>query len=423
MNRRNTNRRPKKKRRKSAAPPRERGVFERPRGSGVWWVRYADESGRIHRESVGARSLALEVYRKRKTEVAERRFFPERLRRRDLLLRKAIDDCVERARGRLRSLVNVERNARYWKAALGSRPLRQITPGDIQRYAAGRLAEGMAPASVNRELTFLRAVLYMAHGDRELDVVPFGKGTGKVKLYKENNRRVRYLTEKEEKALRETIGEDHWPKVALALYTGLRQGNEFRLRWDDVSFEAGMLRARESKSGEDYHVPMNDELRRILGALPGRMRSAWVFPSDSGETPLDAKNFIHRVFAPALRDAKIENFRWHDLRHTFASRLVMRGTDLTTVQELLGHKSPAMTSRYAHLSPGHRLAAVQKLNPKPPQGKSRKTGTRTGTKAPRVETAPKRRAQVIEFPRKKSEPCWIRTNDPLLKRQMLCHLS
>jgi site-specific recombinase XerD len=104
---------------------------------------------------------------------------------------------------------------------------------------------------------------------------------------------------------------------------------------------------------------MNETVRAVLRALPSRLKSAWVFPSETGETPLDAQNFVNRVFTPALRRAKIGNFHWHDLRHTFASRLVMAGVDLRTVQELLGHKTLVMTLRYAHLSPEHRLEAVQ----------------------------------------------------------------
>jgi len=79
-----------------------------------------------------------------------------------------------------------------------------------------------------------------------------------------------------------------------------------------------------------------------------------------------------RVFVPALTDAKIENFQWHDLRHTFASRLVMKGVDLRTVQELMGHKTITMTLRYSHLSPANQLEAVQRLTPK-------SIGTSTGT--------------------------------------------
>jgi len=106
---------------------------------------------------------------------------------------------------------------------------------------------------------------------------------------------------------------------------------------------------------------------------PSRLRSRWVFPSETGETPLDAQNFVNRVFLPALKKAGIEGFRWHDLRHTFASRLAIAGVDLHTIQELMGHKTLAMTMRYAHLSPGHKLAAVQQL-------KSGATGTTTGTR-------------------------------------------
>src|SRR5262249_32004477 len=144
---------------------------------------------------------------------------------------------------------------------------------------------------------------------------------------------------------------------------GLRESEEFGLRWENVDFRTGIITVPRAKHGEKRHVPMNDYVRAVLLKLPSRDRSAYVFPSATGETPINTCNFMNRVFRKALTDGKTETLRWHDLRHTFASRLVMAGVDLRTVQELLGHKTITMTLRYSHLSPAHQLAAVQRLNP------------------------------------------------------------
>lgn len=93
------------------------------------------------------------------------------------------------------------------------------------------------------------------------------------------------------------------------------------------------------------HVPMNETLRDVLRDLPSRLKSEWVFPSATNVTPLDPKNWLREVFRPALVKARISGLRWHDLGHTFASRLVMRGTDLRTIQELMGHETIDMTQR------------------------------------------------------------------------------
>ncbi len=268
-------------------------------------------------------------------------------------------NAVVAVRGRLRNAKHYEQYAARWTAALGGKPLRRIIPDESARYAASRRESNLAPATVNRELAFLKRVFNVAIASGLADTNPVKP----VRLFKENNQRVRFLDDDEQQALAAEVPDiDDWSTVVVALHTGLRRGEQFGLRWEHVDFATGILTIPRSKSGEARRVPMNDTVRAVLRALPSRLKSQWVFPSDTGETPLDAQNFLNRVFLPAVRRAGISNFRWHDLRHTFASRLVMAGVDLRTVQKLLGHKSIMTTLRYAHLSPGHQLDAVQRLN-------------------------------------------------------------
>ena len=362
-----------------------RGVFERPKGSGVWWVCYFDQHGRRHREKVGPKALALKVYQKRKVAVVEGRFFPEHIRHREVLLADMIDDYLARATN-LRAASEYERYGRYWKTALRGHTLAQIVPGDIERYIVKRL-QGAAPATVNRELSFLRRVFNVAIADGKAERNPL-RG---VRFLKENNQRVRFLTDDEEAALRKELSADHWRFVVVALHTGLRRGEQFGLRWEHVDFANGILTVPRSKHGEVRRVPMNTLVRETLRTLPSRMKSAYVFPSKTGVTALGAVNFAERIFRLAVQRARLQNFHWHDLRHTFASRLTMAGVDLRTVQELMGHKTVTMTLRYSHLSPEHQQDAVERLTTRTPTATTTAT---SGGSAPGLKTEPPKVADL-----------------------------
>jgi integrase len=149
--------------------------------------------------------------------------------------------------------------------------------------------------------------------------------------------------------LRDVFEEPQWPVVAVAIHTGLRQSEQFNLRWENIDFANGIITIPRSKHGESRRVPMNDLVREVFRTRPNRLKGQYVFPSATDETPIDARNFVRRVFLPAVKKAGIDGFRWHDLRRTFASRLVMAGVDWRTVQELMGHKTVTMTLRYSHL--------------------------------------------------------------------------
>ena len=342
--------------RDSQSRRRTRGIFERPNGSEIWWVRYVDEHGRLHRERVGPKALAVKVYQKRKTEIQERRFFPERLRQRDLLVADAIADYLARREGTLRHFYHYQRIARLWSQAFQGKTLRQILAGDIERYVAKRIRE-VAPATVNRELAFLKTFFNDAVTNHRAETNPVRS----VKMFRENNQRVRFLGEDEESRLFAAMPRSDWPLVLVALNTGLRQAEQFYLKWENVDVIRGVITIPRSKNGQVRHVPINAIVREALQAQRARGAGEWVFASAVGTTPIDSHNFVRRVFVPALVEAGIENFHWHDLRHTFASRLVMSGVELRTVQELMGHKTITMTLRYSHLSAEHQQDAVRKL--------------------------------------------------------------
>jgi integrase len=353
---------------------KDRGLFERPKSSGVWWVRYIDGEGREHRERVGPKGLARQVYEKRKTEIREGRFFP-REQQRLVLCSEVLKDydtyCDRRKRWVMSSGARGIARKRM-KDAFGDVPVNKLKQTEVEGFILGltELKEPLKPSTANRYLTVIRAAFNYAIKQGKAKTNP----TVGVKKFKENNERVRYLTDKEEDRLFKALPLEHHNLVLTDLHTGLRQGELFKLRWTDIDFYSGTINIRQSKSGEGRRIPMNTILRKALRALrQARHRqgqkaknghelySPFVFCSPNGAY---LRNFA-RIWYPTLEEAKVEDFHFHDFRHTFATRLVMAGVDLYTVKTLLGHKTIQMTMRYAHLAPGHLKQAVEVLARKP----------------------------------------------------------
>jgi len=262
----------------------------------------------------------------------------------------------------------------------------------IEKWRSRRQKDGMKPASINRELADLRACLSRAVQWELLEKHPLEK-LKSCRL--DNNSKPRYLSIDEEKCLRQKLDErehtllegresgNKWraergyplyaslkhfayadylkPAVLLSLNTGLRRGELFGLKWSDVDFEQQLLTvaADVAKTGKTRHIPLNQEALKILRQwkIQDGLKSLYVFAGRTGGPFHD----LRKSWDGVLRKAEIKDFRWHDLRHTFASKLVMAGVDLNTVRELLGHTDYKMTLRYAHLAPEHKAAAVSKL--------------------------------------------------------------
>ncbi|WP_340137718.1 site-specific integrase [Pseudomonas viridiflava] len=148
------------------------------------------------------------------------------------------------------------------------------------------------------------------------------------------------------------------PLVVLSINTGVRRGEAFNLTWADVDLKNKLITVEgdTSKSGQTRHIPLNREALDTLAKWKEQRGSnGYVFPGQHGKR-LDN---VKKSWSGLLTLAKVERFRWHDLRHTFASKLVMAGVPLNTVRELLGHSDIKMTLRYAHLAPGTKAAAVE----------------------------------------------------------------
>ncbi len=246
-------------------------------------------------------------------------------------------------------------------AAFGTYYLFEIEPFMVEKYKAGRLQDGVEPASVNREIACLRHMCNKA--------VEWGYGkknpvTG-VKLLKEPPGRIRFLETSEIDNLLKAIddlkrgcGRYLRPVVVLALNTGLRKNEILQLKWKDIDLKEKKITVKRTKNNEIRTVPINDTLYQELVKVVRHSEGEYIFCDKSG---IPYGN-VRKSFESALEVAKIEDLHFHDLRHTFASHLVMKGCDLRTVQQLMGHKDIKMTMRYSHLSKAHLQEAVSKLD-------------------------------------------------------------
>lgn len=241
--------------------------------------------------------------------------------------------------------------------AFGDKKLSDITVRDIELYKAAR-SEAVKHVTVTRELNLLS---HMFHRAIDLEYYRKENPVGKVKKYKEPPGRVRYLSLEERIRLLEECKRSQNPllyaMVFTALETGMRKGEEQRLKWEDVNIERQSIRLRQTKNNEDRDIPISDRLLPLLQRLYIERCSPYVFSKPDGRPYGDWR----RSFETACRHAEIDNFHWHDLRHDYASQLVMAGVDIYRVQKLMGHKTLSMTARYAHLSQAHLLEAVNRL--------------------------------------------------------------
>jgi len=337
-----------------------KGLYEKVPGSGVFSIRYADVNGKIRREAVGAKSAALKLYHKRKTEVLQGKKLPETLRQKRITFAELAKDALAYSKAHKRSHRHDQYRMKALEKKFGTRDATTITHQEIAAWLQQTGEEqGWAPATFNRQRALFSLVFRLGIKNGKVTHNP----ARLVDHRRENNQRVRWLRAEEEAALRVVLGRpqyaDRLPDFEIALHTGMRLSEQYELEWRNVDLERRVLRLPRTKHGEARHVRLNPvavDAFKVMLKASNNIRQGRVF-----KWGCETDRMRHAWFNEALRAAQIEEFRWHDLRHSFASRLVMDGVPLRVVQELMGHKTIQMTCRYAHLSLSVELEAVDNM--------------------------------------------------------------
>jgi integrase len=218
--------------------------------------------------------------------------------------------------------------------------------------------DGVGDVTINHELRLLRHAYNLGIRDWELVAEsPFAK----IKIPSGDVKRVRYLSQDEEASLMNVLPQWLKPIVTIARESGLRLSNIINLEWSQINIFSKMIILETTKNGQPHSVPMTENVHNILKTLFMDKENGYVFGFGKDGKPLN-RSWVGKSFRDACKDAGIKNFRFHDLRHDFCSKLVQNGADLYSVAGLAGHKDIKTTQRYAHLSPEKLRSTIQILN-------------------------------------------------------------
>lgn len=334
-----------------AKPTKTRGVFERPAGSGIWWINYY-VNGRQHREKVGRKSDATALYQKRKADARRGVKLPELQPRNVTTFGQLASDAVNYAKVHLRTWPDYDWKERALREPFGARPAAEITPQEIDRLLAERCK---TPATANRFRAFFSLCYRLGMENGKIASNP----ARLVRMRRENNARLRFLSRDEYKKLSDIVLRDcpnQHPAFVVSIYTGMRWGEQFSLTWNQVDLRRRIIRLTETKNGSARNVPLNsialDALKKQQTMVPHRGADR-VFP--------EAGDYCRFWFEPAIKDAKITDYTWHNNRHTFCSWLAIAGVSIKEIQTLAGHKTITMAARYAHLSPEVTASASERM--------------------------------------------------------------
>ena len=321
------------------------GLYKRGQ---VWWMNfsYKGEQKRFSTEATD-KKVAEKIYHKVMTQVAEGKWF-ERLPGEEKTFREMMEKYMKEYSERNKSLKSHIRDKSvldHLNQFFGDFTLSNITPRLVSEYKTKRREERAAPATVNKELILMGHAFNLAIKEWEwIKENPVSR----VSREKVNNQRERWLTSKEEESLLAVSPVWLQEIIIFAINTGLRQGEILNLAWDRVDLFRKTVTILEQKNKGKDTLPLNNKAMDVLKARARvrHIKTNYVFYNGNGNR-IEARNLL-RAFYPAIKKGALKALRFHDLRHTFATRLVQAGVDLYTVQKLGRWKTTSMINRYAH---------------------------------------------------------------------------
>lgn len=325
----------------------------------VWWMRFTYKGQQVRKSTETTdKKLAERIYHKVINQIAEGKWFDV-----DEGSQRTFEELAEKYETQVfKELRSYKKNRCYvnqLRVFFGKYKLSEITPALIDDFRQMRKEQGVKPATINCQFSFLRRMFSLAKKRwmwiKEIPLIEMEPNA--------DNRRTRHLTYEE---FHKLLGFcDAWLKdiVIVAAWTGLRRENVVKLKKAQINHLTREITVdgKEIKNGENLRIPIANNAYTVIASciINDQVNSPYVFCDDEGK-PYDSKK-VYKVFKKTLALARIEDFRFHDLRHCFASWNRQAGVDIYTLAELMGHKDTKMTMRYAHITPAHLTKAIGML--------------------------------------------------------------
>ncbi|MCX8070093.1 MAG: site-specific integrase [Thermodesulfovibrionales bacterium] len=334
-----------------------KGIYKR---GNIYWIRYTSIDGKQKRESTRStkKQDAELLYAKRIQAVRQGQEPVEIKKIPNVSFRQLSERYLAWVQGRQNSAKIKMYMVGQLLSVFGDILIKRFTTSMIDQLQTDLINKGYKPSSNNKITNLIKHMFHKAL-EWELITEDVLKRIRKVKPLKDDGKRLRYLSKEECHSLINNCEPHLKPIVIMALNTGMRRGEILNLKWSNIDLKHGFILLDKTKNGERRELPINSTLRATLQSITRRIDVPYVFYNPETLKPF---RDIKKSFSRACKRAGITDFHFHDLRHTFASHLVMSGVDLTTVSRLLGHKDIKMTLRYSHLAPDHVSNAVNVLD-------------------------------------------------------------